>query len=129
MNISYNKNKLKEPFRFILVGIIATAIQYIVYLLLLNIIYPTTALTVGYIVSMVCNFLLTTYYTFSTKPTRKKASGFILSHATNYLLQLIMLNLFIYIGISIKWAPLPMYMVCVPINFIMIKFFFKRPKM
>ena len=115
----------KEPFRFIIVGIVATAIQYGVYLVLLGLTGPSIALTLGYVVSLVCNFFLTTYFTFQTKPTTKKAGGFVLSHAVNWLLQLVTLCLFIHIGIPEAWAPLPMYMVCVPINFLMVRFFLK----
>jgi putative flippase GtrA len=107
------------------VGIIATAIQYGVYLALLNIVDANIALTIGYIISLACNFLLSTYFTFSTKPTTKKAGGFVLSHVVNWLMQLGTINLFIYMGISKEWAPIPMYMVCMPINFLMVRFFLK----
>ena len=122
-NVLYRK--LREPLRFVIVGIIATAIQYGVYLALLNIVDANIALTIGYIISLACNFLLSTYFTFSTKPTTMKAGGFVLSHVVNWLMQLGTINLFIYMGISKEWAPIPMYMVCMPINFLMVRFFLK----
>lgn len=118
-------HKLREPLRFVIVGIIATAIQYGIYLALLSIVDANIALTIGYIISLACNFLLSTYFTFSTKPTTKKAGGFVLSHVVNWLMQLGTINLFIYMGISKEWAPIPMYMVCMPINFLMVRFFLK----
>ena len=127
LEMDYNKlfRKLREPLRFVIVGIIATAIQFGVYLVLLNIVNASIALTIGYLISLACNFLLSTYYTFSTKPTTRKAGGFVLSHVVNWLMQLGTINLFIYMGISKEWAPIPMYIVCMPVNFLMVSFSLK----
>lgn len=115
----------KEAIRFVIVGIIATGIQYAAYWLLLPYMHENAALTVGYIVSVVCNFLMTTYFTFSVRPTKRRAGGFALSHLVNWAMQMLCLHLFVRMGISKEWAPIPMYMVCVPINFLMVRFFVK----
>lgn len=117
---------MAEVVRFGIVGIVATAIQYGVYYLLLDWLNETLANTIGYLVSFVCNFIMTTYFTFQVKPDKKKAGGFALSHLVNWTLQSIFLNIFLWMGIPKAWAPLPMFAVCVPINFLLVRFFFKH---
>lgn len=117
---------LGEIIRFGIVGVIATGIQYGIYYLLLGQLNETAANTVGYLVSFVCNFIMTTYFTFQVEPNRKKAGGFALSHLVNLILQNIFLNLFLWLGVAKEWAPLPMFAICVPINFLLVRFFVKR---
>ena len=69
------KERLIEFYRFGIVGCLSVAIQYIVYLLLIDYMNETIANTIGYIVSFCCNFLLTTYFTFKVKPNKKRAEG------------------------------------------------------
>ena len=88
------KEKLIEFIRFGIVGCIAIAIQYAVYLLLIDYMNETIANTIGYIVSFCCNFLLTTYFTFKVKPNKKRAGGFAFSHLINWGIQTLLLNLF-----------------------------------
>lgn len=116
----------KEMIRFVIVGVIATAIQFGIYQLLLPVVNETTANTVGYIVSFCFNFFMSSYFTFQVKPDRRKAGGFALSHAVNYLLQTLFLNLFLLLGVPSQWAQLPMFAVCVPVNFMLVRFFFHR---
>ena len=65
-------HKLREPLRFVIVGIIATAIQYGIYLALLSIVDANIALTIGYIISLACNFLLSTYLHLALSLQQKK---------------------------------------------------------
>ena len=58
---------LGEIIRFGIVGVIATGIQYGIYYLLLGHLNETAANTVGYLVSFVCNFIMTTYFTGKTQ--------------------------------------------------------------
>lgn len=126
-----------EIIRFGIVGLAATALQYGVYLLCLPLLarlFPamadnplaTTANTVGYIISFVFNFIASTRYTFRVKANARRGAGFALSHVVNYLLQTATLNLFILLGLSKQVAMLPMFCVCVPINFLLVRFFLKR---
>lgn len=64
-----------EVVRFALVGAIATAIQYVVYLLLLQLVHcgVNVANTVGYVVSFVFNFVASTRYTFRAGHSGKRA--------------------------------------------------------
>ena len=115
-----------EFLRFVIVGILATAIQYLFYYLLLRWLSPTVAFTVGYILSFVFNFIMTSRFTFRAKATVKRGVGFGLSHFVNYLLQIGVLNLSLYLGIPPKLSPLPVYAICIPVNFLLVRFVFKK---
>lgn len=117
---------LGEIVRFGVVGVIATAIHYGVYLLLNIYINANIAYTLGYIVSFFVNFVLSNYFTFHTKPSVKKGFGFAFSHLVNYGLHIVFLNIFLYLGMSETWAPIPVYMLVIPINFILVRFFLKK---
>ena len=120
------EKKLGEMVRFVVVGVIATAIQYAVYYLLMDVCGISVALTIGYIVSLICNFFLTTYFTFGVKPSGRKAGGFAFAHVVNWGLQMVCLHLFVWLGVPRGLAPIPMYMVCVPVNFLLVRFFVKK---
>ena len=113
------RQQLGEVLRFALVGGIATLIQYGVYLLMLYAVSPTLANTIGYAVSFLFNFLASTRYTFKVKTNARHGAGFALS-------QILMLHIFIAVGFSEKLAPIPMFCVCVPVNFLLVRFFLKR---
>lgn len=118
--------KLGEIIRFCIVGCIALAVQYAAYSLLIQIWGHNVSYTIGYIVSFIVNYILTTSFTFKTKKTKKNGAGFALSHLVNYLIQVNLLNFFIYLGCCKQWAPIPVFAICVPTNFFMVRFFMKR---
>ena len=88
-----------EMVRFIVVGIVATAIHYGVYYLLLGPVGHNIAYTVGYAVSFVANFMLSSLFTFRVRPSVQRFAGFGLSHLLNYVIQIVLLNVFILVGI------------------------------
>ena len=120
------RERLGEIIRFAIVGVIATAVQYAVYWLMLLCTSRTWALTVGYVVSFVFNFIASTRYTFRVKANARRGAGFALSHVVNYALQVCTLNFFLWLGVSKQLAPLPMFCICVPVNFLLVRFFLKR---
>lgn len=122
------KRSVKEFLRFCIVGIVATGIHYGVYLLLLKWINVNVAYSVGYVVSLGCNLLMTSFFTFRERITWKKATGFLVSHGVNYILHILFLNLFLRLGIVERWAPIPVYCIVVPINFILVRTAFKKLK-
>ena len=81
---------------------------------------------VGYVVSLAFNYFASVRFTFRVKSNAKKGIGFFLSHCINFLLQTLFLNLFLALGVSKNWAPLPMFAVCVPINFLLVRYFLKK---
>lgn len=120
------KQQIGEIVRFGIVGGVATLIQYGVYLLMLYAVSPTLSNTIGYAVSFLFNFVASTRYTFKVKTNARHGAGFALSHLINYGLQIVMLHLFMALGFGEKLAPVPMFCVCVPINFLLVRFFLKR---
>lgn len=117
-----------EFVRFALVGVTATAIHYGVYWLLQRVINVNVAYTAGYLVGFVANFYLTAYFTFRTLPSWTKLFGMGVAHLVNYGLHIALLNLFLWTGLSKEWAPLPVFCIAVPVNFLLVRFVFKRNK-
>ncbi len=122
----HRREQLGEVFRFGVVGVLATLIQYGVYWVLIHWLNPTLSMTIGYLVSFLFNFLASTHYTFRVKANARRGAGFALSHAVNWFLQIVTLNLFLWLGMSKQWAPIPMFCICVPVNFLLVRFFLKR---
>jgi putative flippase GtrA len=120
------KAKLGEVVRFGIVGVIATILQYLVYLLFLLWLNHSIALAIGYVVSFLFNFYASTHYTFRVKANAKHGAGFAFSHVVNFLLQQLLLEAFILLGVSKQLAPIPMFCICVPVNFLLVRFFLKR---
>ena len=122
----YNRLIAKEFIRFAIVGVIATLIHYGIYLLLKLVISTYISYTTGYLISLMINFILTAKFTFKTGTSVNKGVGFILSHVVNYGLHIFLLNLFLEIGISSTYAPIPVYGIAIPVNFILVRLVFKK---
>ena len=115
-----------EIIRFGIVGLIATAVHYGIYLLCLYCMSATIAYTIGWVVSLACNFYLSSRFTFRKKMSMSKAGGFVSSHILNYLLHIGLLNLFLWLGIDPVYAPLLVFCIVIPINFILVRFVFTK---
>lgn len=124
--IALSPKTLGEILRFGIVGCVATAIHYFIYWLLNKWINVNVAYTIGYATSFVCNFFLTSYFTFKKKASLKRGLGFGGAHLCNYLLQMLLLNFFILLGVKKDIAPIPVYAIAIPINFLMVRFVFKH---
>lgn len=116
----------KEVIRFCVVGGFATVVHYGIYLLLQVWMWAWLAYTMGYALSFLMNYVLTNYFTFKTKPTVQNGVGFVISHAVNYGLHIGLLELFLWIGLSNVWAPIPVYCIVIPVNFLLVRFLFKN---
>ena len=116
----------REFLRFCLVGLAATGIHYGVYLLLFRRMNTSLAYSIAYVVSLCCNLLLTASFTFKTDVTVKRTAGFVVSHGVNYLLHIAFLNVFLALGMAEKWAPIPVFCIVFPINFILVRTVFKK---
>lgn len=120
--------KILEFVRFIIVGVIATVIHYSIYCLLwrffgkeLNLAY-----TLGYGISLFFNFITSNYFTFKTSVSVKRGVKFVIAHCINYLIQIGLLNMYINIGAPSIIAPIFVFMVATPLNFIMVRTALKR---
>ena len=124
--------KVAEFLRFVIVGIIATGIHYGLYLLFIHIfpgdetIWTNVAYSIGYLVSWFCNLWLTAHFTFQTSLSFRRGIGFAVCHLINFCLHLLFLNVFLRLGVPEKWAPIPVYCLVIPINFILVRTVFKK---
>ena len=123
------KPLVKEFIRFGVVGVLATALHYGIYYFLQSFINVNVAYTTGYVISFIVNFYLTSYFTFGTTPSWKKLVGMGGAHLVNYLLHIILLNVFLYLGVSKAWAPVPVVAIAIPVNFLFVRFVFKHKKL
>ncbi len=117
-----DKGRPYEVLRFGIVGVIATVVHYGLYLLLLLFLKTNIAYTIGYIISFLINFQLSNRFTFQTRPSWFKGLGFGASHAINYALHIILLNGFIWMGIDRQVAPIPVFAIVIPVNFLLVRY-------
>ena len=118
--------RFPEFIRFVMVGVLATALHYGIYFLLQRFINVNIAYTLGYALSFIANFYLTAYFTFGKKPSWSKAFGFGGAHLFNYLLHIGLLNTLLWLGLSKTLAPIPVFAIAIPVNFLLVRFVFKR---
>ena len=118
--------RFPEFIRFVMVGVLATALHYGIYFLLQRFINVNIAYTLGYALSFIANFYLTAYFTFGKKPSWSKAFGFGGAHLFNYLLHIGLLNTVLWLGLSKTLAPIPVFTIAIPVNFLLVRFVFKR---
>lgn len=113
-------------FRFGITGVISSLIHYGAYCLMLLWTGTTVAYTIGYLVGLCCNYVLTTYFTFQRKPNKHNALGFAGSHLLNYLLEIGLLEFFLWLSVDKFIAPILVMTIAVPINFLLLRFIFIR---
>lgn len=127
--IEKNRKILGEMIRFAVVGCLATALHYGIYWILVNHVNANIAYAVGYALSWLANYFMTSFFTFRTLPSLRNGLGFGMAHLVNFLLQMALLNFFIIcVGVKKAWAPLPVYAISIPVNFLLVRFVFKRNK-
>ena len=114
--------------RFAVVGTISTVINYVIYWILQHWINVNVAYTIGYVISFFANYYMTANFTFKEKTSAKNGIGFSGAHLFNYCLHIVLLNFFLWLGLSNELAPFGVYAIAVPTNFLMVRFVFKHFK-
>src|SRR5574344_1238474 len=81
-NIFKNKDLLKEILRFIIVGVICTVLDFVTNLIFLSFLPESIgfwrmviAITAGFIVGVIANYLFSTYFVFKNVEDDKKAKS------------------------------------------------------
>lgn len=110
--------------RFCIIGTCAAAVHYGIYFLLQLWMDVNVAYTAGYVISFVGNFYATNYFTFHTMPTWRNFTGFAGSHAVNYVLHIVLFNLFLWMGIHRLIAPPLVMLVAMLVQFTILRFVF-----
>ncbi len=123
------EGRLSEIIRFGITGGIATAIQYGLYVVFVDAVkLPATVSTiVSYLLSFICNFFLSSYFTFNSKPNAKKGLGFACSHLINMGLQVGLVAIFQHI-VGNTLALLPAMAICIPVNYLLVRFVFSNKR-
>lgn len=113
-----------EAVRFAMVGVVATALHYGIYFILYHVMNESVAYTIGYAISFIINYVLSARFTFKKQTSVRNSAGFAAAHTFNYLLQVSLLNLFLFIGVNKPLAPIPVYCIAVPTNFFIVRLVF-----
>ncbi|MDE6222450.1 MAG: GtrA family protein [Muribaculaceae bacterium] len=124
--IGKSGNRKAEICRFIITGVIATAIQYSFYLLFIEACsFPAVFSTIiSYCISFLANYIISNIFTFRTRPTKRNAVLFLLSHLVNLGMQSSLVAIFSRY-LTPAYALLPAMAICVPCNFLMVRFALK----
>ena len=112
--------------RFVLNGVLSSAIHYGIYYVLLFWTIANIAYITGYLVSFVSNFFLTSYFTFRTKPTLKRFIGFSGSHALNFGLHVVLFNIFLWLGVHELIIPLLVIGIAMMVQFFILRLVFVK---
>lgn len=136
--MNFLSNRLPEPYRsalrFTIVGFTGTLIQYgwyWLFLWLLERLLPqhetaTLAFIIGFVLEMVSNYIFTAYYTFQSRPNWKNFGGFLSGRGLNFIIQLVLLQVLMFMSLSDQLAGLLAIVVAGIINYFVVKFFFKK---
>lgn len=116
-----SKERIFEFVKFGIVGTTAMVIHYGIYYVLLPLMDRNIAYTIGYFLSFLCNYLMSSYFTFSVAPSWTRFLRFAGSHGINYFVYIGLFNFFLWTGVPEKWAPLPVYLIAVPVSFVLVR--------
>ena len=124
-----NGTGVAEFIRFCIIGTLAAAVHYGVYYLLLLVgVNVNISYAAGYIISFIGNFFATSRFTFRTKPSWGRFAGFAGSHGINFLLHMVLLNVFLHFGMHRLIAPIVVMLVAMAVQFIILHFVFHFKK-
>jgi len=125
-NVMRSDGRVSEIIRFGLVGGIATVIQYAIYVVFVDVagVKAVPSTMISYALSFIINYFLSSYFTFHSKPTARNGVGFTMSHLVNMGLQTGLVAIFKGI-VGASLALLPALAICIPVNYLMVRFVFK----
>lgn len=129
--------KIRSAVRFVCVGAFGTILQYGIYYTLLGFfqrqwpeitILTSIAFSVGFIIEMISNYFLTSFYTFRVRPSWKNAGGFLFGRTINYFIQLLFLNILIWLHVSEEVSGILTIIMAGIINYFVLRPFYKDKK-
>ena len=125
--ITEHRDQIIQFIRFCIVGTVAAGIHYGIYYILLRIgAGHNLAYATGYILAFICNFIATSYFTFRSSPSWGRFVGFAGSHAVNFILHMVLLNVFLWMGMHELIAPIVVMLVAMLVQYTILNFVFKH---
>lgn len=120
--------EMKQFIRFCIVGVFCTFLDAAIYNVVRLLAPYKVALVVGYVISLMFNYFLTTYWTFQVHPSKNNAVGILLAHLFNlFVVRMgLMFILVELVGIDDQIAYIPVLFISVVINFIIIRYIIKK---
>lgn len=124
----------RSAVRFTIVGTVGTILQYAIYhgfLCLFEACYPgkeltTLAFVLGFLLEMVYNYILTSYYTFEQKPDVKNLLFFLGGRGVNFAVQMVLLRLLLRCVVSKSLAGAGAILLAGVVNYLVLKPLFER---
>lgn len=110
-----------DMIRFCIVGVSSVCIHYATYLILLVLLEKNISYSIGYIISFLFNYYLSSKYTFKVELSFERFIRFAISHGINFFIYIGLFNFFIYLGVKEFFAPIPVYIIAVPISFLLVR--------
>lgn len=130
MNLESLKNneRTMEFVRFCMVGALCTAIDAGLFYIIKLVFCYQVALSIAYIVSLIINYYLTTFWTFKVKPSKKNFIGIVGVHLFNlFVVRMGLMWLFVsYYRLSENLAYLPTLVLSVMVTFMLIRMVVRR---
>ena len=125
MDKGISKGRIYEILRFGIVGTAAMVIHYGIYFILLPYLDKNIAYTIGYVIGFLCNYAMSSFFTFRVRPTWRRFFRFAGIHGINFFVYIGLFNFFCWTGIHPKWAPIPVYAIAIPVSYLLVRFALK----
>lgn len=115
--------------RFLIGGILNTAITYLLYYSLLPFFSYKTAYTAAFILGILVGYSLNALFVFKAKVAIKSMIRFPLIYLVQYLLSIALVTTLIeYFGVAVWFAPIIVIIITVPLMFVLSKLIFTSEK-
>lgn len=126
--IFYEHPRYAEFLKYCVVGIISTCTDCSIFYVVRMFTTYQKALVSGYILSLILNYLLTVYWTFSTHPSSTNLIGIIASHLFNlFVVRMSLMHIFIDVmQMPDNIAYIPTLLISIVTNFLIIRFVVHR---
>ena len=130
MMVEQRKQKFaKEAIRFLISGLINTAITYWIYYISVDLIGYFMAFSIAFVIGIIISYSLNCIFVFKAKIQVKSFYQYPAIYFLQYFLSLSVLTLLIdYLGVNDKVAPIINVIFLIPVTFFVNKWFFCKEK-
>jgi putative flippase GtrA len=117
----------QEAIRFLIAGIINTALTYWIYYISVDLIGYLKAFSIAFVLGIIISYTLNSIFVFKARIKMKTFYRYPIICATQYLLGIFILSILInYFGINNKIAPILNVIFLIPVTFLINKWFFGK---